>query len=178
MKILKKLARKIMPFAAATSLVALVGCDEIKYSQSPVLHEDAYVADTVYTPSRHDLGLGLTVLPVGDSFGVDFSGNMGLRLGNNVQISSSRVPEKWAVVFKCKHGGFISQGSDERHKNLYQKFASNSLPQSVNITYREIYRDLFRDINKDGTNELASRTLTKYDFLDAQPKTNSVVESN
>ena len=101
------------------------------------------------------------------SISMDYNGDIGIGIGSGLQISSNEVPEKYGVVFKCQHGTFTSQGSDERHKELYNKLQNN---QGVDVTYKEIYRTTYDDIDGDGKNDLVERVLTGFDFLDANPK--------
>ena len=71
-------------------LSLLVGCTDIRDEVSPILHEDAVVVDTVYTPSIHDSNLAPTI--------TGFTSNDGPHLG--FAITSVDVPEKYGVVFK------------------------------------------------------------------------------
>src|SRR3989339_741911 len=153
--------------------IGLTGCKEIKTEVSNVLHEDAIVITKIYTPSRHDTDIELKAMNLMEeeegvgSVSMDYDGDFGIGIGNGLQISSSEVPEKYGVVFKCQHGTFTSQGSDERHKELYRKLQDN---QGVDVTYKEIYRTTYDDIDGDGKNDLVERVLTGFDFLDANPK--------
>lgn len=148
---------KVYATIAGLSLATLVGCKEVRHTASDILHEDARVAETVYTPSRHGSGSG-----VGPTFD-PVSGNVGV----GITSVSVRIPEKYAVVFQCDHGKFISEGTDQRHKALWEKLSEG---QAVDVTYREQYREEWDDIDRDGEKDLVSRTLIDYDFLDAQPK--------
>ncbi|HLD55008.1 MAG TPA: hypothetical protein VJB35_01985 [Candidatus Nanoarchaeia archaeon] len=147
--------------------IGLTGCKEIKTEVSNVLHEDAIVITKIYTPSRHDTDIELKAMNLMEeeegfgSVSMDYDGDFGIGIGNGLQISSSEVPEKYGVVFKCQHGTFTSQGSDERHKELYRKLQDN---QGVDVTYKEIYRTTY------DKNDLVERVLTGFDFLDANPK--------
>lgn len=150
-------------FSGAISLPLIFGgCDfirslpETRTEYSDILHEDAKVVDVVYTPSRHGSG-------VGPSFGMTSEGDAAI----GIAITSVSIPQKYAVVFKCQHGKFISEGEDKRHKDLWERLQEG---QDVDVTYKEIYEATYIDINKDGKKELRERKLIKYDFLDAQPK--------
>jgi len=158
---------KTLPYilAGALALVTLVGCKEIKTETSGVLHEDATVVNKIYTPSVHQAELNPTISKVGSSFGMSGDG-VGMSFGG-MTITESTVPEKYGAVFKCKHGTFISQGSDKRHKNLYNKLQEG---QEVDVTYKESYRATYDDIDDDGKKDLIERVLIKFDFLDANPK--------
>lgn len=165
---------KFLPYFLAAGLaVGMSGCDrrENRTEISDTLHEDAVVVTRIYTPSRHNTEVGLRAINIdGDgagSIGIDFSGNTGIGIGGGLQISSSTVPEKYGAVFKCKHGIFTSQGSDKRHKNLYDKLQG---VQEVDVSYNEIYLSTYEDRNGDGKKELIERKLIDYDFIDAQLK--------
>ena len=121
---------------------------------SDILYEPAIVTEVAYSPSRHGSGSG-----VGPT--IDFDGNVGIAI-THVSVD---VPEKYAVVFKCKHGKFISEGSDQRHKELWERFYERD---SVTVSYKEIFKSVYQDKNDDGKKDLVSRTLIAYDFLDAQ----------
>lgn len=159
--------KKTLASIIGAGLMLAAGCKEIRIEESSVLHEDATVTEKIYSPSRHDPELGFTAVKMGNSFGVDYGGNFGLSIGGGLQISSSEVPENYGVVFRCKHGSFTSQGSDDRHKNLYNKLETNQL---ADVTYKEIYRATYEDIENSRNHKLTSRVLTGFDFLDAQPK--------
>ncbi len=168
--------QKMLPniLAAGLALGAITGCKEgkkVKIEISDVLHENATVITRIYTPSRHDTKLGFRAIKMGGketgSIGIDYGGDIGVGIGSGVQISSSTVPERYGAVFKCQHGTFTSQGSDKRHKDLYEKLQDG---QEVDVTYKEIYRETYDDIDGDGKKDLVERVLTGFDFLDANPK--------
>lgn|GEM_PF-1222149 len=163
---------KTKKYFVATGLFALlVGCKDVQLEASAILHEDATVIAKIYTPSRHESELGMKAMNLaGEGFGsisMDYGGNIGMGIGNGLQISEVDVPEKYGAVFRCQHGEFTSEGSDERHKTLYNKLKEG---ENVDVTYNEIYRATYDDVNKDGKKELTERVLVGYDFLDAQPK--------
>lgn len=137
--------------------VLIFGCNRVETEQSKVLHEDAVVSETVYTPSRHDTGLELTAIKMGP-VGVGFSGDMGIR-GGALQISNVEVPEKFAVVFKCKHGKFIVA-----RKETYEKLKGKE-GKTVDVSYTEVYRTTYE--KKDSKEHVIDRTLIKYHFIDA-----------
>lgn len=146
-----------LSYTLALGLSLFSGCRETKIEYSPVLYEDATVVDVVYVPSRHGSGAGPT-------FAMDFDGNPSM----GIAVTSVEIDENYAVVFKCQHGKFISEGSDERHKDLWKRMAEE---MEVDVTYKEIYRVVYDDIDKDGKKEVIEKVLTGRDFLDAQPKT-------
>ena len=151
--------------AAGAGLLAitLAGCGdgtEIKEEESPILYEDATVADVVYSPPRHgeDSGVNPTVH-------MDGEGN--LKVGLSPFHVKVDLPPVYAIVFRCAHGKFISQGADQRHKSLWEKLKEG---EEVTVSYKELYKSTYRDIDDDGKKDLVERKLSGYDFLDAQPK--------
>ena len=120
--------------------------------ESPVLHEGARVAQTIYVPESNGHG---------SSTGYQFGE------GGGVIISSTsvHVPAKYAVVFECQHGKFIIEGEDEKYKNLWKKLKDN---QTVDVEYKEIY-DIKCEYKGDNDRTVLERKLVKYDFLDANP---------
>ncbi len=158
MKLTNLLKNRLVPYTLAIGLGAslLSGCKETRTELSDILHEDAVVSETVYTPSRHGSGSG-----VGPTFDVT-DGNVGIAF-TSININ---IPEKYAVVFKCQHGKFIVEGTDIEHKSLWKKLSQG---QEVDISYREVFNSVYDDIDGDGKKDLVSRTLVDYDFLDAQP---------
>jgi hypothetical protein len=175
LRIITMISKKMLVPLLATTLVLATGCKKIVREISEVLHEDATVIERIYSPSRHDLGVGVTALKVGDSFGVDYGGDFGLNIGHGLQVSASEVPENYGVLFRCKHGCFTSQGSDDRHKRLYNRLQTNQL---VDVTYKEIYRTTYEDIEGSKEHKVTQRVLTGFDFLEAIPKTDSQISIN
>jgi len=151
MSIIQYMKRGTLSYAISGMLAlgTLTGCKEVKTETSKVLHENATVIARIYAPSRHDTEIGLRAIggKGAGSIGVDFGGNIGIDIGGRLQISSSTVPEKYGAVFKCQHGTFTSQGSDKKHKSLYEKLQEG---QEVDVTYQEIYRTTYKDIDNDG----------------------------
>lgn len=142
-------------------LLLLVGCQENRREYSETIHEDAAIAEIVYTPSRHDSKIDLTLIRTGP-MGIGYSGNFGIRIGGGLQINDVTVQEKFAIVFKCQHGQFIVQ-----NKEIYDKLKDHK-GKTVDVTYREIYRTTYD--TKNGKKQVTKRTLTGYDFLDATLK--------
>lgn len=135
-------------------LVSFVsGCeyDTSETVESDTLHEDAEVVDLVYTPSRHSSDLVPTV-------SMDMDGDLETRL---VTVDV-RIPEKYAVVFRCQHGKFIVEGTDQEHKRLWERFREGD---NVDVSYKEIYRKTYHVVDKERS--LTKTELIKYDFLDA-----------
>lgn len=152
--------KKIFSFAVIASL--FISCNKKTESErSEILHEDGIVSTTVYTPSSHSTTVGMTALKTG-GFGMDYGGNMGIRLGSGLQISSVTVPEKFSVVFQCTHGKFVVED-----KTVYEKL-KNHEGKSVDISYYEMYQTSFKKEN--GKWNLEKRVLIDYDFVNAVPK--------
>ncbi len=172
MKIINNLNDILINYVSSVGLIIFLnGCNlpYTKMENSKVLHEPAVVSETVRSPSRHDTEIELKALNMSGrgfgSIGMDYGGNMGIGIGGGLQISSSKVPEKYGVVFKCQHGKFISEGSDNRHKDLWSRLSEGD---SVDVNYMEIYQTTYQDSNKDGTDDIIKRVLIGYDFLDAR----------
>ncbi len=165
MKLFKLLKQKTAPYFLTTGLTisTLVGCGdgtEIRDEESKIMHENAIVRDVAYCPPRHGEDSGMN-----PTFHTDGEGNPSIGLSPyHITVD---LPAVYAVIFECKHGKFISQGTDTRHKNLWEKLKEN---QEVDVTYMELYKSTYRDIDNDGKKDLVERRLVKYDFLDAQPK--------
>ena len=153
-----KNATRLINYLLALGLgISTIGCREIKKEYSDVLHEDGKVADVVYTPSRHGSGVSPQINDLLSDDGPTFG----------IQVTNIDIPEVYAVVFKCQHGKFIIEGTTKRYRDLWEKLSED---QEVDITFRELYKSVYEDIDKDGQRDLVSRTLIKYDFIDAQPK--------
>jgi hypothetical protein len=156
---------KLLKTLGLVACLSLTGCQYQPEEYSLPLHEDAKVIAKIHSPSRHENDLKVTMIKIGDSFGIDSDGNWGLNLGNGIQISDSEIPEKYGVLFECKHGRFTVEGSQNKQKDLYNRLQEK---QEVEVTYREVYKTI-----REGTNIL-SRTLKDFWFLDARPKTNNL----
>jgi len=154
---------KGMMFLLALVVFAVCGCGPRKERvESELLKEQAVVVTTIFTPSRHDIGLGFTVLGEGEAgeLGMDFNGNVGIGIGDGVQISKSTIPEKYGVVFRCQHGEFVNE-----RKMMYERFR-NLAGARVEISYREIYEVTY-DKGEDGKEKEVKRDLVDLDFIDA-----------
>lgn len=158
MTLQETLKRKITPFALSIGLASgIIGCKETRTELSDVLHEDAVVLETVYTPSQHGSNISPTY-----TFG-ESGGNVGFAM------TSVHLPEKYAVVFKCRDHGvkFIVQGTSKEYRSLWDKLEEG---QIVDVFYRHVYESVYDDVENDGKKDLISKKLVKYDFLDANPK--------
>ena len=155
----------------------LTSCGPVR-EQSGDLREKGVVVNLIYTPSKHEMHLGKTMMndynnPLG---GVDMQGNKGIVVGNingeTVQISSSTIPEKYGVVFQCEHGrtfciqGDNNEGDVSKYKILYDKL-NGHVNDSVYITYQEVYEVTYEK-NDAGKKVETKRVLVDLDFIDAQ----------
>lgn len=126
------------------------------YVESETMSEQASVIAPIYTPSKHESNLTYNLTGGGmGGVGIGIDGNIGIGIGSGLMITSSTIPEKYAIVFQCKHGEFIVEG-----REIYQQL-SLMTGKEVTVYYKEIYREEY-DRYAD---TLISRTLEKYDFL-------------
>src|SRR5882724_10689673 len=98
--------KNLLIFAVSISFLS---CTKTEIEYSTTLHEDGSVSSLVYTPSAHRNECSLTAIKTG-ALGMDYRGNFGVRVGDNLQINNVTVPEKFSVVFQCTHGKFIING--------------------------------------------------------------------
>jgi hypothetical protein len=149
------------------SIFVLTGCGpstEVR-NEYKTLHEDAVVEDVIFIPSRHGSSSGV---------GYDLTGEGGL----SITSGSVSIPEKYAVVFKCKHGKFIVQAegydagtsNDSLEISVRDLWKKISKGDTVDVLYRELYECTYKDTNNDGKLELISSHFIDYDFLDANKK--------
>jgi hypothetical protein len=151
----------------------LISCGPVM-EKSGNLHEKAIIVNMIYTPSRHDIYLGKTIMkdynnPLG---GIDINGNKGIIIGEDMQISTSTIPEKYGVVFQCQHGTFTIQGDNKegeisKYKILYDKLWGH-VGDTVNVIYQEIYHVYYKKNKETGKKEETKRVLVDLDFIDAQ----------
>ncbi|MBI2633473.1 MAG: hypothetical protein HYW78_03780 [Parcubacteria group bacterium] len=153
--------KKTVLFLCLAICISAVGCQSVVTEYSETLKEDAVILETVYTPSTHETVLEQSYGSYGSNSMIGYgSSGTGIRLGNSgLQVTEVRHPEKFAVVFKCKHGKFIIS-----RKAIYDRF--NGLDGSkVVVSYREVYKTTFDD--ESGQKKMISRILMDYDFIDA-----------
>ena len=160
---MKKIILLIFP------LILLSGCIHTETEHSGVLHEQATIVTLIYSPSEHKTELTNTAYSTNndDLIGTDWDGNTGIKISDNYQITSTTIPEKYGVVFQCQHGTFTVEGSEQKHKVLYDKLRSN-IKDTVDVLYKEKYLVTYDDKDKDGKDEVVSRILQGLDFIDAQ----------
>jgi hypothetical protein len=129
------------------------GCEYEAYrtTTSEVLTEPATVINCIYTPPTHGSGI---------SPGLD--ANLDLTL----TYTSIDIQPVYGVVFKCKHGQFISQGGDQRHKVLWAKLPIGT---EVTVSYKEVYEETVKCEAFSKKERVVGRKLERYDFLDAVP---------
>jgi hypothetical protein len=137
-----------------------ISCQDIRTETSEILHEKAVIVTLIYSPSEHKVELKRTAYDNSNVLngtnglldeddddnllnsgiiktGVDFDGNEGIKIGKNHQITSTTIPEKYGVVFQCKHSTFPIEGSEQKHRILYNKLMHN-----INDTVDVIYKDV------------------------------------
>ncbi len=158
--------RATLLLTLAFLILALTSCADVRTEKSEVLHEDATIQSAVYTPSVHSTQITPSAFKSkAGHTAVDLDGNEGVSIGRGLQVTSSTVPEKHAIVFDCQHGQFVIT-----RKELYEKL-KGSIGKKVDVTYQEIYR-VTREKTDKGEKIVTERVLTGYDFLNASVKTN------
>lgn len=154
--------KKLLFILASAALLA--SCTDTEIQTSDVLKEKATVVTLIHSPSEHHTDLTQTAYKTG-VMGTDYNGNQGIHIGNGVQITTTTIPEKFGVAFQCEHGTFTVEGSETKHKVLYDKLYK-SVGDTVTILYKEEY--LLTYETKNDKRELVKRELRRLDFLDAQ----------
>jgi hypothetical protein len=145
--------------------IALVGCKDTEMLTTGILKEKAVVVTLIHSPSEHNTELTQTAFHNGDIMGTDINGNQGIKVGKNMQLTTTEIPERFGVAFQCEHGTFTIEGSESKHRVLYNKL-SREVGDTVTILYKEIYMLTYE--TKDKERKLISKVLTKLDFIDAQ----------
>jgi hypothetical protein len=164
-----KIAKNFAFILGVITVIGINSCQKIETKYSDTKHENAVVVTLIYSPSQHNTEITRTAMHANNVVGTDYNGDMGIKIGNNMQITSTTVPERHGVVFQCEHGTFTIEGTDLKYKVLHDKL-STSIKDTVDILYREQY--LVKYGKREGTDievEL-ERTLVKLDFIDAQKK--------
>ena len=140
----RRLGWLVVAFLAAAFVGSSIGCSHFprtEYGERQM--EGAEVVDVVFAPSQH--GSGTSVAPI-------IGGNGGVAFGS-VDVS---VPEKYAVVFRCKHGKFIIEGgTGSTAQGLWGRFQKGDC---VQVWYREVYKTIPAE---------GKKWLVDYDFRDA-----------
>jgi len=159
--------KKILLFLSLTlSLTSFFGCDDVRTETSNILKERAIVVTLIHSPSEHNTELTSTMYHNDNSIiGTDWNANSGIKLGRGVQLTSTTIPEKFGVAFQCQHGTFTVEGSETKHRVLYDKL-SPMIGDTVSVMYKEIYTVTYQKVNSKDS--VISRVLSKLDFIDAQ----------
>ena len=162
MSLLRKL-RQSIEYAGLGVMLTLSGCDShiTRVEYSPVLHEKAIVRDTIYEAAHTD-----TLTTPSVSFDSDGDPNISL----DTEIIN--IPGNYAVLFSCKHGGFVVQGADERHENIWKKLRKG---ERVDVSYRHELEVTYGEKDSKGNRKVLERKFKKYDFIDAVEDTNAPV---
>lgn len=80
------------------------------------------------------------------------------------EVHTETIDAKWTVVFSCEHGQFVSEGTDLRHKRLWQRMKPGL---QVEITSSSIHEQL-----DDG----GVGKFHDFNFIDAKPKPGCVTK--
>lgn len=148
------------------SLLILASCGpSVKTESSDTMSEKAIVITTIHSPSEHHTELTPTMAGYNSAMGVDYDGNTGIRVGETFQITSTTIPEKFGVAFQCQHGTFTVEGSETKHKILYDK-CQKFVGDTMTILYKEMYHVTYQ--KKNDSLVPFKRELFKMDFIDAQ----------
>jgi len=160
------------------ALFLLTSCVDQEVETSGTLTEKAMVVTLIHSPSEHKTEITRTMhthsslLDEEDndllgiaSTGVDYEGNSGIKISKNHQLTTTTIPEKFGVAFQCSHGTFTIEGSETKHKVLYDKLYRN-VGDTVTILYKEEYLLTYETENK--VRKLVKRELRRLDFIDAQ----------
>lgn len=152
---------------AILSVMLLTSCADTEIETTNILKEKAVVVTLIHSPSEHYTDVTTTMYNHGKGSltGTDYNGNTGVRIGKNVQLTTTTIPEKFGVAFQCEHGTFTVEGSETKHKVLYDKLY-RAVNDTVIILYKEKY--LLTYDTKNDKRELVKRELIRLDFIDAQ----------
>lgn len=127
--------------------IVMFGCSMMDWEiRKEPKQEAAVVVDTYHTNEHSDTDLSPTISMSDGSIGL--------------AVNTVTIPEQWGVAFRCQHGKFVSQGSDIRHKNLWQRLDRG---MNVIILYEEVYR-----VYTEGP-KIGKKEFVKLDFLNATP---------
>jgi hypothetical protein len=133
---------KYMKFLIAAAILILIWvCGQT--INGPILTEKAEVIETCYIPKGH-----------GSDVAVGY--NFGKNGGTTITPINIDIPERYAVVFKCKHGKFAIDG--ERGMALYNKLEKGD---KVVITYCETFWATGTETNITGLHFIDARKEKK-----------------
>lgn len=85
-----------------------------------------------YMPAGHGSGSVTTI---------DFDGNV------NFGSATVHIPERWAVVFKCKHGSFVVEGSSA--KQLFSELRTDACVDIEYAIIEEQYDEQWIPVDMD-----------------------------
>lgn len=139
--------KKLCSFLVLFMLIS--ACEYYEKEYSAEMTEPAMVTEVIYSPPRH----GSDIAP---TFGMTGGGNMTVGF-TSVDV---KIPEVYAIVFKCQHGKFIIQTPHKKAKDLWGHLKRD---QEVTVRYREVYRVLYGKDKKP-----IKKELLEYDFIDAK----------
>ena len=150
--------KKMLSVFAIASIALLSSCNDTEIQSSGVLKEKAVVVTLIHSPSEHHTNVTQTAFDQGGLMGTDYN-------GKDLQITTTTIPEKFGVAFQCEHGTFTVEGSETKHKVLYDKFY-REVGDTVTILYKEEYLLTYETKNKERV--LVKKELRRLDFVDAQ----------
>ena len=157
--------KKVLSLFAIASIALLSSCSDTEIQTSGILKEKAVVVTLIHSPSEHHTNVTQTAFDQGGLMGTDYNGNSGVKIGKDLQITTTTIPEKFGVAFQCEHGTFTVEGSETKHKVLYDKFY-REVGDTVTILYKEEYLLTYETKNKERV--LVKKELRRLDFVDAQ----------
>lgn len=161
--------RKLTLFTGLILLITMIGCNNTKREYSEVLHEDAIVVALIYSPSEHKISLEDNTYDYDNRTVTQSGDKTKIRISDGVSVTSSTIPERFGVAFQCQHGTFTIEGTEQKHKVLYNKLINN-LHDTVDVLYKQEYLVTYDDKNDDGVDEVVTKVLDDLDFIDAQIK--------
>ncbi len=146
--------------------VLFSGCrDTVRRELSEPRMAEAVVDDVAYKPSSADSKVEVSVIDIGNYAGIGVSGNLGVKIADNLVVTNDYQPESVLVVFAWKHGRMETD-----RKDIYERFKDHK-GEKVDLTYTVIYRSYYgKDENDDRV--LNAKVVDGYVFVDATLKEN------
>jgi hypothetical protein len=157
--------KKVLSLFAIASIALLSSCADTEIQETPILKEKAVVVTLIHSPSEHKTELTQTAYDHSSMMGTDYEGNTGFKVSKNLQVTTTTIPEKFGVAFQCEHGTFTVEGSETKHKVLYDKLY-REVGDTVTVLYKEQYLLTYETKNKERV--LVKKELRRLDFVDAQ----------
>lgn len=133
--------KKVLSLFAIASIALLSSCSDTEIQTSGILKEKAVVVTLIHSPSEHHTNVTQTAFDQGGLMGTDYN-------GKDLQITTTTIPEKFGVAFQCEHGTFTVEGSETKHKVLYDKLY-REVGDTVTILYKEEYLLTYETKNKE-----------------------------